>query len=111
MVVREMVWPKLHKLAGSSLMFTRLGGLSGAVAMWLMVYQSHCVDFIVEDYYDPKIDMKRVFETTNRYHLIHSLALMAVPLVRHPLFVSAILYFLSRYNIFIPNHLNESENE
>lgn len=89
MVVEKIIIPNLYKIAGSSLAFTRLGGLSGAAAMCLLVYHTHLPN-VVEDYDDPKVDMRRVFETTNRYHLIHSLALMAVPLVRHPIFVSTL---------------------
>lgn len=37
-------------------------------------------------------ERKRIFETANRYHFIHTLALLAVPLSRHPKTVSSIVY-------------------
>ena len=40
-----------------------------------------------EIYDDPKLEKKAVFETTNRFHLIHSLALLTVPLFHKPALV------------------------
>uniref|UniRef100_A0A8R1EAD6 Transmembrane protein 256 homolog n=1 Tax=Caenorhabditis japonica TaxID=281687 RepID=A0A8R1EAD6_CAEJA len=59
----------------------RLAGLSGAVAISLGAYGSHAL----RD--DPKIEERRrtAFDTASRYHLIHSLALLATPSARFPL--------------------------
>lgn len=59
----------------------RLAGLCGATAVILGAYGSHRL------YPDPKEydkDLRAVFETANRYHFIHSLALLATPLCRSP---------------------------
>ncbi|CAB63338.2 Transmembrane protein 256 homolog [Caenorhabditis elegans] len=59
----------------------RLAGLSGAVAISLGAYGSH----VLRD--NPSIDERRrtAFDTASRYHLIHSLALLASPAARFPL--------------------------
>jgi len=36
-------------------------------------------------------ELKAVFETANKYHFIHSLALLGVPLTRRPLIVGSLL--------------------
>ncbi|XP_076324128.1 transmembrane protein 256 homolog [Tachypleus tridentatus] len=36
-------------------------------------------------------ELKQVFETANRYHFLHSLALLAVPLTRKPVLVGTLL--------------------
>ena len=37
--------------------------------------------------------MKRVYDTANFYHFIHSLALFAVPLANRPALVSEFIYY------------------
>lgn len=66
-----------HTYGGSS--FVRLAGLCGAAAVALGAYGAHTVY--------PKgqnEDLKRIFETANRYHFLHTLALFGVPLSRWP---------------------------
>merc|ERR1719318_938165 len=60
--------------------FTRLAGISGAAAIALGAYGAHSLG--------PKAktteEQKKAFEVANRYHLIHSVALLGVPLAAHP---------------------------
>lgn len=74
--------------------FIRLAGLSGAVAISLGAYGSH----VLRD--NPSIEERRrtAFDTASRYHLIHSLALLASPSARFPvltagLFTTGIILF------------------
>jgi len=74
-------------------MFTRLAGLSGAFAVGLGAYGAHVLR-------DSAIDPRRklAFENGNRYHLIHSVALLAsshsrCPRVTATLFLSGLLLF------------------
>lgn len=92
-----MVLPELHRLAGSHLFFSRLGGISGALAVCMYVYESKRT---IEDDDDPKVDMQKIFDTTNSFHFFHSLALIALPLVRRPVMVSILGKFeMSQYLI------------
>jgi len=73
--------------------FVRLAGLSGAAAVALGAYGAHVIGV------DPdKARLRATFDTANKYHLIHSVALMAVPLARVPrlsgsLFLGGMLIF------------------
>lgn len=73
--------------------FTRLAGLSGALAVALGAYGAHVLGS------DPdKAHLKHTFDTANKYHLIHSAVLLAIPLARRPrlsgsLFVGGMLVF------------------
>lgn len=42
-------------------------------------------------------EFKQVFETANKYHFLHSIALMGVPLCRRPLLVCNVFSFKSYY--------------
>jgi len=59
--------------------FVRLAGLSGASAVALGAYGAHV--FYRRDYPE---ELKQVYETANRYHFLHTLALLGVPLCRRP---------------------------
>lgn len=85
-VATQLALPELHRLVGAHIYFSRLGGVSGALALCMSVYESKHRP--IEDYEDPKVDMQKIFDTTNRFHFFHSLALIAVPLVRRPVIVS-----------------------
>ena len=54
--------------------------------------------FIYKIALNPRSDVppeyKSVYETANKYHFFHSLALLAVPLTRRPLIVSNLSKFL-----------------
>jgi len=73
--------------------FVRIAGLSGALAVSLGAYGAHVIG------QDPdKAQLRHTFDTANKYHLIHSVALLAVPLARMPrlsgsLFVGGMLVF------------------
>ncbi|VDL84093.1 unnamed protein product [Nippostrongylus brasiliensis] len=64
----------------------RLAGVSGALAVAVGAYGSHVIRD--DESLDPR--RKKAFETGSRYHLIHTLALLAAPRARYPLLTSAI---------------------
>ncbi|XP_075345711.1 transmembrane protein 256 [Mycteria americana] len=55
----------------------RVGALSGAAAMAAAAYGAHGAQ-------RPDEYQKELYETANRYHLLHSLALLAAPHCRRP---------------------------
>ena len=59
----------------------RLAGLSGAAAVALGAYGAHVLNVSKEGVTE---EQRKAFEVANRYHLIHSVALLGVPLVRKP---------------------------
>ncbi|KAK6726903.1 hypothetical protein RB195_004914 [Necator americanus] len=72
----------------------RVAGLSGAVAVAIGAYGAH----VIRD--DEKVDYRRkkAFEVGSRYHLIHTLALLASPRAKYPWLTSAV--FLSGIVMF-----------
>lgn len=74
----------LWELAQAAGPFVRLAGLSGAVAVVLGAMGAHRTFPETEG----KEDLKKIFETANRFHFLHTLALMTVPLCRKPYIVS-----------------------
>ncbi|XP_045470207.1 transmembrane protein 256 homolog [Harmonia axyridis] len=69
----------LWKLARENGSFLRLAGVMGASAVALGAYGAH------RKYPEGKAELlKPVFETANRMHFFHSLALMGVPMCRNP---------------------------
>ncbi|RCN51314.1 hypothetical protein ANCCAN_02466 [Ancylostoma caninum] len=72
----------------------RLAGLSGAIGVAVGAYGAH----VIRD--DEKVDARRkkAFEVGSRYHLIHTLALLAAPNARYPWVTSAV--FLSGIVMF-----------
>ncbi|XP_058451796.1 transmembrane protein 256-like [Malaya genurostris] len=80
--------PPVWKILGSNRHILKLAGISGAVAVMLGAYGAHHrFAHIDEKERDPKI----IFEMTNRYHFIHSLALLAAPLARKPVLTTILL--------------------
>lgn len=65
-------------------LFVRLAGLSGATAVALGAYGAHTFNA-------DKADMKKVYDTANFYHFIHTVALLAVPLSRKPVLTGALM--------------------
>ena len=84
--------------------FMKLAGISGAAAVILGAYGAHgmnnvihisivlsfnrfclLIGFLKKDVSD---EFKQVFETANKYHFLHSIAMMGVPLCRRPRLVS-----------------------
>lgn len=80
----------LWELAQAAGPFVRLAGLSGATAVVLGAMGAH--RHFPET--DTKEDLKKIFETANRFHFLHTLALMTVPLCRRPYIVSSLNFFL-----------------
>jgi len=71
-------------LLGETSPWIRVAGLSGAVAVSMGAYGAHGLKRVGED-------QKAVFETANRYHMIHTLAMLAVPMVNRPNLVGSLL--------------------
>lgn len=79
--------PPLWRLAGKNYHFVRLAGISGAAAVIMGAIGSHRT-IAVQD----KGESKAIFETANRFHFFHSIALMAVPLAKRPILVSLYIF-------------------
>uniref|UniRef100_A0A8B9S1L5 Transmembrane protein 256 n=1 Tax=Accipiter nisus TaxID=211598 RepID=A0A8B9S1L5_9AVES len=62
-------------MAGAARAWARVGALSGAAAMAAAAYGAH----------------GGLYETANRFHLLHSLALLAVPHCRRPALAGSLL--------------------
>lgn len=73
-------------LPQKGMLFVRLAGLSGATAVMLGAYGAHA-------FRNKEVDeqLKHTYDTGNRYHFMHSLALLAVPLTRRPYLVGTLL--------------------
>lgn len=79
----------LHQLARGAGPYVRLAGLMGASAVVLGAYGAH------KTYpEESKAELKRIYETANKFHFIHSLALMGAPLCRRPAIVIMNYYSL-----------------
>ncbi|KAF2894437.1 hypothetical protein ILUMI_11744 [Ignelater luminosus] len=69
----------LWQLAAQQGPFIRLAGICGASAVILGAYGSH------KTYpKDRAKELKSIYETANRFHFLHTLALFGVPLCRNP---------------------------
>ncbi|XP_026324017.1 transmembrane protein 256 homolog [Hyposmocoma kahamanoa] len=80
-IVKMPLW----QLAQESGPFVRLAGISGATAVVLGAMGAHRT---FPDT-DAKEDLKKIFETANRFHFLHTLALVTVPLCRRPYIAGA----------------------
>lgn len=78
--------PPLWELAGGNRNFVRLAGLSGAAAVILGAVGSHHSNF------KDNAEMRAIFDTANRFHFFHSIALLGMPLARYPLLVRLLTY-------------------
>nr|XP_056719517.1 transmembrane protein 256 [Euleptes europaea] len=67
-------------------LFRRLGALSGAAAVGAAAYGAHGFRRSDRDDY-----LKELYETANKYHFLHSLALLAVPHCRYPMVAGTVL--------------------
>lgn len=72
--------------------FVRLAGLSGATAVIMGAYGKHSLAKIHD--LQEQLEAKAVFETANRFHFLHSFALLAMPLARRPALVSKPFQFI-----------------
>ncbi|XP_061446931.1 transmembrane protein 256 [Rhineura floridana] len=73
-------------VAAAGLVFRRLGALSGAAAVGAAAYGAHGFRRSDRDDY-----LKELYEIANKYHFLHSLALLAVPHCRYPMMAGSIL--------------------
>lgn len=67
--------------------FIRIAGLSGAAAVSLGAYGSHA--FLNKKDVDQRL--KNTFEIANKYHFLHTLALLAVPLTSRPMLTGTLM--------------------
>ncbi|CAG9804713.1 unnamed protein product [Chironomus riparius] len=72
-----------------SSIFIRLAGFSGATAVILGAYGAHKP--WAKDPNKPNRDPKAIFETANRYHFFHSIALLATPLTKRPYLTGSLM--------------------
>ncbi|XP_012235134.1 transmembrane protein 256 homolog [Linepithema humile] len=77
----------LWKLAASTGPYIKLAALSGASAVILGAIGSH--RHYSQD--DVGVEQRRIFETANRYHFIHTLALLGLPMCRYPSVAAALM--------------------
>ncbi|PZC87213.1 transmembrane protein 256-like [Helicoverpa zea] len=84
----------LWQLAQEAGPFVRLAGLSGAAAVVLGAMGAHRTFPEVET----KEDLRKIFDTANRFHFLHTLALVTVPLCRRPYVAGA--FFLAGMTLF-----------
>jgi len=75
--ISEENMPNFERFVLQGSPFVRLAGLSGAAAVALGAYGAH-------SFPPEKQEMKRVYDTANFYHFVHTMALLAVPLARRP---------------------------
>ena len=73
--------PVITEMALARSGVVRLAGLSGATAVALGAYGAHVLNVSKEGVTE---EQRKAFEVANRYHLIHSVALLGVPLVKKP---------------------------
>jgi len=78
-VIANIVKEEMPMMAVSGI--TRLAGISGAAAICLGAYGAHVLSGGKEGISE---EQKKAFEVANRYHMVHSVALLGVPLVRVP---------------------------
>lgn len=67
----------LWKLASAAGPFTKIAALSGASAVIINAYGAHTPHLKDEK-------LIKIFDTASRYHFIHSLVILALPLCRSP---------------------------
>ncbi|GBP41508.1 Transmembrane protein 256 homolog [Eumeta japonica] len=84
----------LWQLAQEAGPFVRLAGLSGAAAVILGAMGAHRT--FPET--DKKEDLKKIFETANRFHFLHTLALVTVPLCKRPAIAGT--FFIAGIGLF-----------
>ncbi|CAG2108923.1 unnamed protein product [Medioppia subpectinata] len=70
--------PNVAVIVGS--VWVRLAGVYGALAVALGAYGAH----VIANKKDMSAHTKDVYERANKYHILHALALLAVPLTAHP---------------------------
>ncbi|KAI5642258.1 hypothetical protein NE865_05620 [Phthorimaea operculella] len=84
----------LWKLAQEAGPWVRLAGVSGATAVVLGAMGAHRT-FPDQD---NKEDLRKIFDTANRFHFLHTLALVTVPLCKRPLIAG--VFFITGMGLF-----------
>ncbi|CAF0768209.1 unnamed protein product [Brachionus calyciflorus] len=74
-------------LARSPKVFLRFAALSGAAAVMMSAYGSH----VFNKRQETTKDMRELYFNAQYYHLVHSVALLGVPLVKRPLLTGTLL--------------------
>ncbi|XP_063967751.1 transmembrane protein 256 homolog [Lytechinus pictus] len=74
------------RIARHGRMFLRIGAVSGLTAVIMGAYGAHVLK--TRSGIEHEIT---TFDSANKYHLIHSLALLAVPLTRQPLMTGSLM--------------------
>ncbi|CAF0868008.1 unnamed protein product [Rotaria sordida] len=72
--------------------FIRCAGLSGILAICLGVYGAHIMKENTPD------ELRRLFQLAQTYHLLHTVALLALPLVSRPMITGCL--FISGLTLF-----------
>ncbi|BFF89130.1 transmembrane protein 256 homolog [Drosophila madeirensis] len=88
-VMNQFPTGSLHSLAGSHYHFVRLAGLGGASAIFMGAY----CKYVLRDIKDPKEqqDSQTLADVANRIHFLHSVAMMAMPLMHYPLLTGSLM--------------------
>lgn len=76
----------LWKILGHNTVWVRLAGLSGASAVALGAWGAHRT-FPSDD----KRDLKAVFDSANRIHFYHTMAMLAVPFAHRPMITGPLM--------------------
>ncbi|XP_059158409.1 transmembrane protein 256 homolog isoform X1 [Physella acuta] len=96
-IVREV---QMIGIPPTARIFFRVAGISGAIAVALGAYGSHVfrqkeVDQRLKEQPTNQTDIshyrRETFEIANKYHFIHTLALLAIPLTRKPLLSGSLM--------------------
>ncbi|XP_055699001.1 transmembrane protein 256-like isoform X2 [Phlebotomus papatasi] len=87
----------LWKLAGKNLYIVRLAGISGAGAVVLGAYGAHR-DWETQNGLKEAEQARKTFDTANRYHFLHTIALLSIPIVRRPALTASL--FLAGMSLF-----------
>ncbi|CAH0557093.1 unnamed protein product [Brassicogethes aeneus] len=76
----------LWKLSAEAGPFLKVAGIMGASAVALGAYGAH------KSYPKDRADeLKAIFETGNKFHFFHSLALLGVPMCKHPVVTGSLM--------------------
>ena len=70
----------------SSNLFFTVAGISGALAVALGAYGSHAKSLNLPE----NKEFKKSFEAANRYHLLHNVVFLALPLMKRPNLVGSL---------------------
>lgn len=78
-IVTKTEAPPLWVQAAQTGPFVRIAGVLGASAVALAAYGAH------KSYPKDRADeLRKIFESGNRIHMIHSVAMLGVPLCKYP---------------------------